>query len=73
MFYFISSVKESEDQKFGHLNASQNEIKAGTLNNKIFVNISKPNYFVKKDNAGWDPNTQKFKLKGMIPWYTKIV
>lgn len=58
------SKNEQSENKFGHLRKRENEIKVGKLTNHVFVKITKPALFVKKDNAGWDPSTKKFNFKG---------
>mmetsp|Transcript_947 Transcript_947/g.823 ORF Transcript_947/g.823 Transcript_947/m.823 type:complete len:177 (-) Transcript_947:44-574(-) len=42
------------------------------VTNKIFLSISKPQFFCKKESTGWNPTTKKFNFKEM-PKEIKII
>ena len=57
------------ENKFSNLEIKNN---SGIVNRSNSIIISKPKYFIKKDNAGWNPETQKFSIKD-IPKEIKAI
>ena len=53
---FSKHKTENSQEKFKNLTQADKRIVVGKLNNKVFVNIAKPEYLAKQEKAGFDSN-----------------